>query len=222
MSEWWTYRLSDLLLFSGQTYYRLLESYNREIWPLQVPVLLAGIGMLWLAVRRPAGHGRVIAGALALAWLWVAWGWHLERHASINPVATAFAVVFALQALLLVWFGLVRDHIHWQTVSRGARNAGLGIFLFALVIYPVVTPLAGRPWTQVELAGIAPDPTALATLGLLVVIAAGQRWLLALIPFTWCLVSTAVLHTLGSPDAFVPLALAMLAVLALLRSRPDP
>ena len=28
MSEWWTYRLSDFLMFSGATWYRLLELHN--------------------------------------------------------------------------------------------------------------------------------------------------------------------------------------------------
>ena len=33
MSEWWTYRPSDFLLFAPRTYYRLFELYNAEIWP---------------------------------------------------------------------------------------------------------------------------------------------------------------------------------------------
>ena len=33
MSEWWTYRLSDFLMFSPRTYYRLFELYNAEVWP---------------------------------------------------------------------------------------------------------------------------------------------------------------------------------------------
>jgi hypothetical protein len=28
MSEWWSYRFSDLLMFSPETYYRLFELYN--------------------------------------------------------------------------------------------------------------------------------------------------------------------------------------------------
>ena len=35
MSEWWTYSLSDFLLFSPRTYYRLFELYNLAIWPTQ-------------------------------------------------------------------------------------------------------------------------------------------------------------------------------------------
>ena len=34
MSEWWTYTLSDFLLFSPRTYYRLFELHHRALWPL--------------------------------------------------------------------------------------------------------------------------------------------------------------------------------------------
>ena len=39
MSEWWTYRPSDFLLFAPRTYYRLIELYNVEWWPLHLAVL---------------------------------------------------------------------------------------------------------------------------------------------------------------------------------------
>ena len=71
MSEWWTYSLSDFLLFSPRTYYRLFELYNVAIWPLQLvspragrgdPRLVAARGGFGGAVRlpqrwRPAGSG---------------------------------------------------------------------------------------------------------------------------------------------------------------------
>ena len=36
MSEWWTYTISDFLMFSPRTYYRMLERYNTAIWPGQI------------------------------------------------------------------------------------------------------------------------------------------------------------------------------------------
>ena len=56
MSEWWTYSLSDFLLFSPRTYYRLFELYNAAIWPAQMLALALGLAILAL-LRRP-GRGR--------------------------------------------------------------------------------------------------------------------------------------------------------------------
>src|SRR5205807_4521090 len=48
MSEWWTYSLSDFLLFSPRTYYRLFELYNLALWPGQIAAIALGIVLLAL------------------------------------------------------------------------------------------------------------------------------------------------------------------------------
>ena len=46
MSEWWTYRPSDFLMFSPRTYHRLVELYNAEVWPAHVLAMGLGVAML--------------------------------------------------------------------------------------------------------------------------------------------------------------------------------
>ena len=55
MSEWWTYRPADLLMFSPETYYRLFELYNADVWPAQIIVLSAGFTIFVLMFRALAG-----------------------------------------------------------------------------------------------------------------------------------------------------------------------
>src|SRR5262249_4544359 len=113
MSEWWTYRLSNFLLFSPRTYYRLFELYNNEIWPGQVPAFLAGLAVLALIRSAVPWRSRAIAAALGLSWLWVAWAYLYTRYASINWAATYFAGAFALEALLLLGFAVAKG-LHLQ------------------------------------------------------------------------------------------------------------
>jgi hypothetical protein len=49
MFEWWTYRFSDFLLFSADTYYRLFELYNQAIWPAHVLVVALGVLAIFLS-----------------------------------------------------------------------------------------------------------------------------------------------------------------------------
>ena len=72
MSEWWTYSLSDFLLFSPRTYYRLFELYNLAIWPTQLAGLALGAAILVMLRTRTTWQGRIIMAVLALVWLWVA------------------------------------------------------------------------------------------------------------------------------------------------------
>lgn len=216
MSEWWTYTLSDFLLFSARTYYRLFELYNRDIWPAQLVTLTLGVVVLACLLRRDAWCGRLVASILAGCWLWVAWVFHVEHYASINWAAHAFAIGFAAEALLLIWFGIVRDDLLLAPM-RTAHIASAGMVMFALAVQPLVGPMVGRPWSQAEIFGTAPDPTAVATLGVLLLAPTWPRWLLMPIPIIWGIVSGATLWAMESPDALLMPLATLLAMLLSLR-----
>jgi uncharacterized protein DUF6064 len=224
MSEWWTYSLSDFLLFSPRTYYRLFELYNLAIWPAQLAALAGGIAIVAVWWHGGRAHGRTISGLLAAAWLWVAWAYLLEHYDTINWAASYFAIGFALQVVLLVWIGVVRDKLRLAWWRETRSRVGLGVFVFALMGYPLLAPLLGRAWLQAELFGAAPDPTVVATLGILV---ATERptWILVVIPILWCAISGATLWTMRSPDAILLPAIATLTLALMLQARrttPSP
>ncbi len=218
MSEWWTYRPSDFLLFAPRTYYRLFELYNADVWPLQILTLLAGVMILALMRSRAAWRGRVIAATLAACWLWIAWAFHWERYAAINWAAGYFALGFALEALLLIWIGVVRDRLHFDARPSVIARIGVAIFAFALVVQPLLCLLLGRAWQQAEIFGVAPDPTAVATLGLL--LAANRiHWIALPIPLLWCLLSGTTLWVMNAADALVlPMVASLVLLLSLRRS----
>jgi hypothetical protein len=208
MSEWWTYTLADLLMFSARTYFRLFELYNRAIWPAQLVGLAIGVALLLNVLRGRAG--RMPAVLLALCWLWVAWAFHAERYASISTAAVYFAVGFAVQGLLLLLLS-AKDKAEPGAATRATSPAAVGLVLASLVAWPVLAPASGRPWTQAEVIGVAPDPTAIATLGVL--LALRGHWLLWPIPLLWCALSSATLATMKAPYAWSPLLAALLALL---------
>ena len=209
MSEWWTYSLSSFLLFSAHTYYRLFELYNADVWPLQIVGLALGLALLVLIWRAPAWSGRAVATILVACWLFVAWAYLLERYDSINFAARYFAIGFVLQAALLAWTGVIRDRLRFDMRDVAART-GLALIVYALAVHPLIAPLTGRPWTQVEIFGLAPDPTAIATLGVLLA-ADRPRWHLLALPLLWCAISGLTLWTMESPEASVVPGLAALA-----------
>jgi hypothetical protein len=212
MSEWWTYSLSDFLLFSPRTYYRLLELYNLAVWPWHIPAIALGLVILATWLRGRARQGRIIAAILAACWLWVAWAYLVRRYDTINWAASYFAGGFAAEVVLLIWTGLVRNRLRLRPAADLPGITGLGIFLLALLAWPLIGPLVGRPWVQAEIFGIAPDPTVVATLGVLVV-ADRTRWELLTIPLLWCAISGATLWTMQSPDALLMPTVALLALL---------
>jgi hypothetical protein len=198
MSEWWTYRLSDFLLFSPRTYYRLFEIYNRAVWPLHIVTLAAGVLILIRILRA-----RALTVFLAVDWLFIAWFFQIKRYATIQWAAKWFAVGFVIEAALLIWIGVIQNRFRSNSPLRPAQICGAALFAFALLIEPLTGLLAGRPWLTMEVFGIAPDPTAVATLGIALFAGERVRAPLLIVPLLWCAISGATLWTLHAPDALV-------------------
>jgi hypothetical protein len=199
-------------MFSPRTYYRLFELYNSAIWPAQLLAIALGVADLVLLRRTGLCAGRAVAAILAACWLWVAWAYFFLRYDDISLAGRYFAIGFAAEALLIAWVGIVRSRLRFQAPADTARTAGVCIFLYALLVHLLLAPLMGRPWLQAELFGVAPDPTAIGTLGVLVT-AQRRHWELLALPLLWCAVSGATLWTMQSLDAPVLPAAAVLAVL---------
>ncbi len=141
MSEAWTYRPADLLMFSPETYYRLFELYNADAWPAQIVALGAGMAIFVLMARgprwRPLGlqsRGPIFLTAMPAS-IW-------QRR--ISPG-------FAAQAVLTAISGVFLQRLAFTDPRPLAAKAGIGLFLFALFVQPLIGPFIGRDWSGVEL-----------------------------------------------------------------------
>ena len=234
MSEWWTYRPSDFLMFSPRIYWRLFQSLNAAWWPAQPLILatamcwLAWVGLPWQLGQRTTGAAcRAAAAFLAACWALVAWAFLLQRFAPIHWVATGFALAFLVQAV--GWLALAGvGGVHGQ-VSDARRRAGQTLGLWALLGHPLLGFAFGRTWEQAEVFGLAPDPTAIGSLAFLLLVRADGRplrWLLRtlwVVPLGWCAISAATLATMGSAaQSSVLLAAAASAVAASSRRFAGP
>jgi hypothetical protein len=209
MSVWLSYTLTDFLLFTPHTYYHLFELYNRAVWPLHLFAGALGLTLLLLLFRGGAWRGRAIATVLAGCWLWVAWAYLYERYDSINWAARYFAIAFAVQAALLIVSGLALNRF---TPGRDrVSRAGAAIVAFALFVQPLLAPVSGRPWLQMEFFGIAPDPTVAVTIGVLLAMRRAHLALLV-IPLVWCALTGLTLWAMAAPDAPLMPAIAVLAI----------
>jgi hypothetical protein len=198
MSEWWTYRPEDFLLFSPRVYWRMFELHNAALWPLQVLALAAGLIVILIVAWRPRSSARWLALLLAILWIFVGWSFLWNRYAAINWAAAYVAPAFAVEGVLLLVSGPLLNGLAFD--RRGLASS--------------------------EVFGIAPDPTAIATLGLLLLARGELLPLLLPIPVLWCLLSGITLRTMGEPQAWAlhaALALAAAACIwTIIRQRGSP
>ncbi|WEX74634.1 DUF6064 family protein [Sinorhizobium numidicum] len=213
MPDWTSYTLSDFLMFSPRVYFRLIERYNQDLWPLQLILIAAALLVLIPALHVPRARIAVYP-TLAAAWAFCAWQFLWIRYAAISWATSYAAIAFLAEAgLLALWSGTTGQADPAATRLRQA--GGIGLMLFGLLAYPFLALLAGRSLASAETFAMMPDPTATATLGAVLAASRKTPWLLLPMPLLWCGFSGLTLWALEDPGAWAPFA-SIAATLALL------
>ena len=191
MGDLGSYHLSDFILFTEDSYYRLFELYNQAIWPLHALAYLLVFFVIYLINKKPAWGGRVIAGILAISWLWIAWAFLYQRFYPIHVVANGYAYGFVVQAVLIAWFGFIKNGFYFVSHARRKNMTGVFLILLSVIVYPLLPLFLNRPIEQAEVVLLAPDPTVLFTLGVLFLHV--RMAMLYVLPLVWCIVSVLTL-----------------------------
>ncbi len=212
MSDWWTYGFSDFLLFSPRVYYRQFELHNQTLWPVQIIAAELGIILFLLVLRPSPARSRVVAATMGLLWVWVGWVFVWQRYTTINWFAAYAVPLFMLQGALLLATAAARNGLDIEKEWTFFRCFALALICFTLFFYPLLAPLFGRSWQTAEIFGIAPDPTALATLTMVALSRSRISWLLMIVPALWCAITGATLWMLAASDFWVAPVCALVVV----------
>ncbi|OQW75401.1 MAG: hypothetical protein BVN32_11230 [Proteobacteria bacterium ST_bin14] len=206
--------------FTVAQFLDVFVAYNAAIWPAQLgayAIGLVAVAALWLAQRKAA---RIIPAILAVMWLWNAVGYQYLFFSRINPAATVFAALFAAEAVLLA-MSAISSRALFSPPSRSLKSAiGAFFIAYAYLIYPALGYLAGHGFMAGPMFGVAPCPTVIFTIGLLLM--ARGRWViwLSVIPILWSLIGLAAALQLGILEDF-GLPIAGLALLLAIKTRPS-
>lgn len=197
--------------FTVEEFLAVFAAYNSAIWPLQIVAYCAGllaVAALWHKWLRAS---RLIPVILALLWACNGIGYHFLYFSTINPLANGFAFLFVLQAILFVVTAMSADKLQFVAEQNVRSAAGFCLIVYALLIYPILGMFAGHGLMAGPMFGVAPCPTTIFTIGVLLL--ARSRWVpwLSIIPVLWSLVGLAAALQLGIPeDLGLPIAALML------------
>ena len=185
------------LPFSQSEFLAVFSAYNAALWPLQLAFLAAGVFATGLLIRRPPWAGRAISAILAIFWLTMAIGYHWIFFARINNAAYAFGGLFLLQAGIFFVEGVVRERINYDRAT-GARPWVAGLLIaYGIGIYPLIGLFVTHPYPATPLFGVAPCPTAIFTIGLLILARHRRPLVIALVPLAWCVIGGSAAILLG-------------------------
>ncbi len=210
-----------MLPFTREQFYGVFVDYNAQAWPMQVVAYVVGLGLLALLLRPSRAAGRVAAAGLAALWAWTGVAYHALHFSAINRAAYLFAALFVVQALLLLYFGVVKDRLHIEAGVGRRQALGWVLIVYALAVYPLIGLWSGHRWSELPMFGITPCPLTIFTFGLLLQTAASVPRALLVVPVVWSFIGGSAAFLLEVPQDWLLVFSGIVTALALWTRRDE-
>jgi hypothetical protein len=141
-------------------------AYNPAIWPMQVFAYLAGLVALYSACKQTRVSNNIACGILSFFWMWTGLVFCIFFWAPTYPSAYAFGVLFIAQGLVFL-LNAMKPALSFRAQRNQFTLIGGITIAYAMVGYPLVGYLLGHVYPRSLPFGLAPCPTAVFTVGLL-------------------------------------------------------
>lgn len=186
--------------FSAEQFYEVFRLYNHAVYPAQFFLFALACFAVYFAALPSRTYDRIAVGILAFFFLWSGLAYHAAFFARVNPAAPVFAAAFVFEALLVWWVGVRNGRIELRLRNDPAGWIGSAAIVYALIVYPIWSSLAGHGFPELPTFG-APCPTTIFAFGLLLWAQRPFPHYLFIIPGLWALVGTTAATSLGMlPD----------------------
>ena len=206
-----------MLPFTIDQFLGVFEQYNQAIWPMHIVAYILAIGVIFLAAKKTRYSDQIISVVLACFWAWMGIVYHLMYFSTINGAAIGFGILFIVQAILWVVFGVIRPKLSFQLDTNPYALTGVVLIVYAMLVYPLIGTLLGHGYPRSPSFGVAPCPTTIFSFGLLLLTSAKVPKSVLVIPFLWSLLGFTASFLLGVREDIGLVVAGVLSVGLLLR-----
>jgi len=215
------YKLPDStkmnLPFSQSDFFKVFESYNNAVWPLQILFNILAALVIFYAKRKSRHSSVIILILLSLLWFWMGIVYHIIFFAAINPAAYLFGIIYIIEAILLLYYALF-SKLKFGFSPGIYSNISAIMILYALIIYPLLGYQFGHIFPSSPTFGL-PCPTTIFTLAILLLTADDIPISLVIIPVIWSVVGFTAAIKLGVYEDIGLLAAGIVTVSLIIYSR---
>jgi len=192
------YQISDLMMFSYESYLSLITSYNESIWPLQIAFVFNSVLIGALLLKSQAYNpSRWVLLLLCWPWIFLAQVFHQRFFSQLTWVAKYVGLTTLIEAVLMLGFAfLLPSKLVIRKTLNGRHALDRWIFRAAIIVFLICAfiPLSfffseERAITEIVLFGWGPGATALGSLAVLFSMRGWPVWILAPIPMGLTLAS---------------------------------
>jgi hypothetical protein len=208
-----------MIPFTVEQFLNVFARYNVAVWPAQIFLYAIALCAIGLSLQRSWDFSRSINGLLSALWLWSGIAYQIIFFSRINSVAYLFAAFFILQSFLFFYAGVLKRELSFSFANNSYGIIGGLFFIYALVIYPVLSYELGHRYPMTPTFGV-PCPTIIFTFGMLLWSRRDVPLYIAIIPLLWSLVGVSAALSLGMKEDFGLVIAGLLGfLLLLLRNR---
>jgi len=162
----------------------VFATYNLAIWPMQVFAYLAGLVALYSATKQSRFSNNIASGILSFFWMWTGAVFCIFFWAPAYPAAYAFGVLFVTQSVVFL-LNAIKPTLSFKSQRNTFALIGWLFIAYAMVGYPLVGHFLGRVYPRWLPFGLVPCPTAVITLGLLMLTDKKVPRYVLVIPAIW-------------------------------------
>jgi len=183
------------LPFTKEQFLEVFHKYNTSVYPFQVFFILLAVFAILIIYSGNKKQQKIVPLILATLWFWMGAVYHIRYFSAINKAAWLFGVLFILQSIFFLHYGLVRYPLFM--FQRNLRSiTSMLLFIYALVIYPMIGIFAGHGYPYAPTFGL-PCPTTIFTLAVLLSAQPRIPFYLAIIPLIWSVIGFSAAFSLG-------------------------
>ena len=186
---------------TSQEFFDIFRQYNQGVWPAQwVAISLCVLAAMFaffgwgLHTKVALSLMSVMSTLIGISYFWIYYVPH-------NSAGWIFGGLFVLQGLLLAGYAFRGKGEDWFGPGIWPW-VGAILVAYAIVGYPVVGLIAGHSYPALPILGIAPCPSMIFMIGMLLAIQPKiSKWLLV-IPIVWSALATMAALQLGVVEDF--------------------
>lgn len=196
-ADWLSYHLSDYMLFNQRVYARMLEGFHYQFWPWQFVAVALGLLTIYLCSSPSRLGNRIISLLLGAAWLFCGWFYLWKSYVVINWTAYLFVYMFIVQGLAFLFVAATRDGFDFNKPKGQYVWIFFGLMFCLVLVAPILTHLIAPPLLTMEIVGMTPNPTVLATFFILLLSRKIWSPLFMIVPIIWSWYSVIVVYLIA-------------------------
>jgi hypothetical protein len=187
--------------FTTEQFINVFHNYNLAVWPMQLIFYLLAVSMIYFAIIRTTFSDKTITIALTFFWLWMGIVYQISFFSVINAAAYFFGIMFLIQALLFLYYGVFLSKLSYSFRPDIYGLAGGFFILYALFVYPLIGFILGHSYLDSPTFGL-PCPTTIFTLGLFLWTDKKFPIPVLIIPLLWSITGTMAALKFGIKEDF--------------------